>query len=79
MSLSMCACNTAMSCVIHGEFPLHHKDPVTGFIALPTLEEQLEVLMKYLNLKVAVRDWHGVADAAMDIRELEARLLERKK
>ena len=28
--------------------------------------------LSYLEMKVEERDWHGVADAAMDIRELEA-------
>ncbi len=36
-------------------------------------EEQLEIMERYLLLKVALKDWHGVADAAMDIRELVAR------
>jgi hypothetical protein len=30
-------------------------------------------LIAYLQLKVEQRDWHGVADAAMDIREVEAK------
>lgn len=32
-----------------------------------------EILVDYLLMKVAVRDWHGVADAAIDLRELEAK------
>lgn len=32
----------------------------------------IEVMIAYLMLKVRQRDWHGVADAAMDIREMEA-------
>ena len=32
-----------------------------------------EVMVAYLKLKVKQRDWHGVADAAMDIREMEAK------
>jgi len=34
---------------------------------------EIEVMIAYLLLKVRQRDWHGVADAAMDIREMEAR------
>lgn len=34
---------------------------------------QKEVLMEYLQVMIALEDWHGVADVAMDIRELEAR------
>jgi len=33
----------------------------------------IEVMIAYLMLKIKQRDWHGVADAAMDIREMEAR------
>ena len=35
-------------------------------------ETQRRVLIAYLQVMVARGDWHGVADAAMDIRELEA-------
>jgi hypothetical protein len=35
-------------------------------------ETQRSVLIGYLQVMVARADWHGVADAAMDIRELEA-------
>jgi hypothetical protein len=31
-----------------------------------------EVMVAYLKLKVKQRDWHGVADAANDIRVMEA-------
>ena len=31
-----------------------------------------EILIEYLKLKVHEEDWHGVADAAMDLRELDA-------
>lgn len=32
-----------------------------------------EVMIEYLFLKIRQEDWHGVADAAMDIREMEAK------
>jgi len=32
-----------------------------------------EVMIEYLLLKVRQQDWHGVSDAAMDIREMEAK------
>ena len=32
-----------------------------------------EVMVQYLLLKVRQQDWHGVADAAMDMREMEAK------
>lgn len=33
---------------------------------------QKEILLEYLQVKIAQEDWHGVADVAMDIREMEA-------
>ena len=38
------------------------------------LEKKIAGMTQYLLLKVEEKDWHGVADAAMDIRELEAKL-----
>jgi hypothetical protein len=38
------------------------------------LTKQLDKMKSYLLLKYEVSDWHGVADAAMDIREIEAKL-----
>jgi hypothetical protein len=35
---------------------------------------QKEGMIDYLRLKLEQEDWHGVADAAMDIREIEAKL-----
>jgi hypothetical protein len=34
---------------------------------------QQRVLKEYLQVMIARRDWHGVADVAMDMRELEAK------
>lgn len=36
-----------------------------------TFEAQHYVYTKYLLMKVYQRDWHGVSDAANDLRELE--------
>ncbi len=36
-------------------------------------EHKKEILVTYMLLKVELEDWHGVADVANDIRELEAR------
>jgi len=33
---------------------------------------QRHVLIQYLHVMIARKDWHGVADVAMDLRELEA-------
>jgi hypothetical protein len=35
-------------------------------------ETQRAILLEYLQVMVARCDWHGVADVAMDLRELEA-------
>lgn len=34
---------------------------------------QHAALVAYLRMKVEQRDWHGVSDAANDLRELEAK------
>jgi len=38
-----------------------------------TSQTDIDVMVAYLLLKVKQRDWHGVSDAANDIREMEAR------
>jgi hypothetical protein len=43
------------------------------------LEQQRLQLIAYERMKLEAGDQHGVADAAMDIRELEARLDERER
>ncbi len=35
------------------------------------LERRKQVLILYLLSKVEDEDWHGVADAAMDLREID--------
>jgi hypothetical protein len=39
---------------------------------------QRHVLIQYLHVMIARKDWHGVADVAMDLRELEAEEIGRK-
>ncbi len=39
-----------------------------------TLQVRREILIQYLKMKVEERDWHAVADAAMDLRELEVEI-----
>ena len=34
---------------------------------------QKEVFLEYLQVAIAIEDWHGVSDIANDIRELEAK------
>jgi hypothetical protein len=40
-------------------------------MSLPLLERRRAVIISDLLLKVEVADWHGVADAAMDLREID--------
>jgi hypothetical protein len=39
------------------------------------LTREKQGMTEYLKLKLEQEDWHGVADAAMDIRELVANLV----
>jgi hypothetical protein len=34
---------------------------------------QKRVLLDYLQVMIAIEDWHGVSDVANDLRELEAK------
>ena len=38
------------------------------------LRRQIDKLVDYIKLKIEQNDWHGVSDAANDIRELEAKI-----
>jgi len=38
------------------------------------LEQQIGVLVDYIRLKIEQADWHGVSDAANDIRVIEAQI-----
>lgn len=38
------------------------------------LQKEKQGMIEYLKLKLDQEDWHGVADAAMDIREIVAKL-----
>lgn len=42
-------------------------------------EVQRRVFLEYLQVMIAREDWHGVADLAMDMRELEAKKPNRQK
>lgn len=42
---------------------------------ISSLEERKDMMVKYMKLKMQEEDWHGVADAAMDIRDIESELL----
>lgn len=36
------------------------------------LEYRKSIMLDYLLMKIEEEDWHGVVDAAMDIRDIEA-------
>lgn len=44
-------------------------NPINHYVEFET---QRRILIDYLQVMVAREDWHGVADAAMDIREMDA-------
>jgi len=43
------------------------------------LEDKRELLHNYILMKLEERDYHAVADAAMDLRELEVTIRYEKK
>lgn len=38
-----------------------------------SFEVQKQVMLEYLQVAIAIEDWHGVSDIANDLRELEAK------
>jgi hypothetical protein len=34
--------------------------------------ERKRILLEYMRMKIEERDWHGVQDAASDMRDIEA-------
>ncbi len=43
-------------------------------ITIAQLQSERERLIAYLYLKIEKRDWHGVADGCMDLREVEVQI-----
>ena len=43
-------------------------------IVIESTNQARKQMVEYLKLKVSLEDWHGVADAAMDLREIDAKL-----
>ena len=54
-----------------GQFTCLRCDP-RGIIK--NLERRKEVMIDYMRVKIQEEDWHGVSDAAMDIREMETEM-----
>jgi len=44
-----------------------------------SIEEQIRIMKEYLLMKYHQEDWHGVMDAAADIRELLISMRNEKK
>lgn len=51
------------------------ENPMTVKEMKKLLNDEKATLVAYLYKKVETQDWHGVADAAMDIRDVEAQLV----
>ena len=46
---------------------------------IEALKQEKDVMVNYLRSKINSEDWHAVADAAMDLREIEAKIVIEKK
>ena len=46
------------------------------FVRIAELEEQKKLMLDYLKMKLDNEDYHGVEDAASDIRDIEAAIHE---
>ncbi len=62
--------------LLHGESVLVRQDGLS--MTDDELREQKTQLIAYLLSKVKSCDWHAVMDVAVDIREIEARLEDRR-
>lgn len=58
--------------------PTYTYPPKSSSVPIRSLDifERYRIYQDYLLLKVNEKDWHGVMDAAADLREFEARNLE---
>lgn len=76
--------DSAQTWVPHEEGGGHFEDPI---LTKPTslggdarqkriaeLEDWRPLLIKYTLRKIELEDWHGVADGAMDLRDLDSEL-----
>lgn len=58
----------------HGPLKKSNSIKAIATILREDLEQQKRILIEYLYSKASAHDWHGVADAAMDIRDINAGL-----
>lgn len=47
---------------------------IANAAVLMDLHDERRRMINYLDLKMKQQDWHGVADAAMDLREIDAKI-----
>jgi hypothetical protein len=52
---------------------MEYENAVDPYSDYTKFDVQKRVLLEYLRVMIALEDWHGVADVAMDLRELEAK------
>ena len=58
------------------------KDELIGDKIKKAIKEQkkvIETMIEYMQMKMEQRDWHAVADAAMDLRDIESYIAGLKK
>jgi hypothetical protein len=55
------------------DFKMEYENAVDPYSDYTKFDVQKRVLLEYLRVMIALEDWHGVADVAMDLRELEAK------
>jgi hypothetical protein len=56
------------------QLDLQHRHKVRKSDKSAELLAEKHILVEYLKSKLSVGDWHGVQDAASDIREIDAKL-----
>ncbi len=44
-----------------------------------SLDVQKQIMLEYLQIMIAREDWHGVADAAMDLRDMAIQQRQKEK
>lgn len=59
-----------------GPIPIEFKDKYTiaKQLTLENLKDDRVNMIDYLERKTRSEDWHAVADAAMDLREIDAKI-----
>lgn len=56
------------------DYPVAEIDVIKKKWTFHELEEERRVMIYYAAAKLKSEDWHAVADAAMDLREIDAKI-----